>query len=189
MWIVGAPPKKLEKSSALRVALIKINLKSRRRGRRSFNTINRKSIKKFNRVKKTKEKTGTIYQVSLKEAQKFNQIYEEVYLHSCLAHEFHQQKHGLYHSGCGRSTTFEAKYHWYRKVDGYFFLSFPPIELYSQPNEKSLLWFSCQMKELFKWESSLFWVPNKQLIMLTKRTRKQKGKQGLLIHPEALLSL
>lgn len=44
MWIVGAPPKKLEKSSALRVALIRISLKSRRRGRRSFSTINKKSM-------------------------------------------------------------------------------------------------------------------------------------------------
>lgn len=43
MCSVGAPPKNEEKSSAFRVALIKINLKSGLRGRRSFNTIRRKS--------------------------------------------------------------------------------------------------------------------------------------------------
>jgi len=43
--MVGAPSKYEEKSSAFKVALIKINLKSGRRGRRSFRTMRRKSDK------------------------------------------------------------------------------------------------------------------------------------------------
>ena len=43
MRIIWAPPKYDEKSSASRVALIRISLSSGRRGRRSFRTISRKS--------------------------------------------------------------------------------------------------------------------------------------------------
>lgn len=43
MWTSGAPLKYEEKSSASKVALIKINLNSGRRGSKSFRTISRKS--------------------------------------------------------------------------------------------------------------------------------------------------
>lgn len=52
IWTIGEPPKYEEKSSASRVALIKINLNSGRRGSRSFRTISRKSdIKQQNKGK------------------------------------------------------------------------------------------------------------------------------------------
>lgn len=43
MWIKGAPSKYEEKSSASKVALIKISFNSGRRGRRSLRTMSRKS--------------------------------------------------------------------------------------------------------------------------------------------------
>ena len=45
IWHIGAPSKKEEKSFALSVALINTILISGRRGRMSFNTINKKSAK------------------------------------------------------------------------------------------------------------------------------------------------
>lgn len=61
------------------------------------------------------------------------------YLHSCLAHEFHQQKHGLYRQDCGHWEDDEAKYHSYKIANVYFFLSHLLIVLYNQPT-KNTLW-------------------------------------------------
>lgn len=58
------------------------------------------------------------------------------HLHSCLAREFHQQKHELYHPGFYHSKAYEAKFHWYRKANVYSCLSFPLTVLYTQPVKK-----------------------------------------------------
>lgn len=61
------------------------------------------------------------------------------HLHSCLVHEFHQQRHGSHHSSYDLPAASSVKYHWYKKVDGYFFLSFPLIELCNQPTRKIIV--------------------------------------------------
>lgn len=72
------------------------------------------------------------------------------HLHSFLVHEFHQQKHELYHSSSGHLAAVGVKYHWYKKADGYFSLSFLLIELYNQPTKKFLLEYGSKNKKVFK---------------------------------------
>lgn len=63
-------------------------------------------------------------------------IINAMHLHSCLVHEFHQQKHELHHSKFGLQAIFLAEFHWYKRGDVYSFPSFPLIELCNQPTTK-----------------------------------------------------